>query len=599
MTTAFKNPTLAQANAWTVALGLTPPVSDTITVSTLGITGINPFDAYVNAAKIVGDPVNQSLVDAAHKLTGGYVETGMGGTSYTVGAAPSHDVAVNVANLAHTLVIEAVTQANAFVSLAASEGYEPPDNPYVYLSQHYPDPLSIDPTQIPDDVAVAIVANIVAINGLLAAYRSGEIDFTDHTEAAGQLSGLSVQISGLGGSGDAATDLAHLLPDADAIKERKAQDALGLSDFSKRKTKMLFSADYSPAGTRKGVLIGWKRDVDASGYRVDVHDVFKNTDWHVWLTNAQLDQTYSEMSDYVKQMVLSFKDDLAANDAYVHYVSDLPADSYFMASVQAYQDKIDPGVILFPLSPITIITHAYLSNVMARTQIFDPYAALAGYLLSNQSYDWVLAGLNTQYASSLQPPPTYDVIRQYAFMSATEQFLYGVNGQQGRGLVTYTAAGLDALKDAIKRNIALYGVNQVIYEILRITGALYFFENMDVPPNPDPVFTQAGKQDPVSSDFLASIMSSIDPETMLMDVSTLETNVATYMNAVNSSSPGELGPMPSAQTAVNIVTSALPSPSDKSIDLTTFDGISVFMGVIKSIQQATLSANGGGLTGGQ
>lgn len=170
---------------------------------------------------------------------------------------------------------------------------------------------------------------------------------------AAQLASAEMSLEGFGGSGNTQTDINKLTPEQEAIRAQKALDALSVLDFTKRVPKVLFTAFYRPSGDPLGIIVGWKKMADASGYVITRRDLFTGKEVTKSLTNADTLRDTKQVGSYVRSWILSFYDQFPGSQLLCYLDPDFRPDTYYYYTVQAYQlQNTDPGATFaVPTSP--------------------------------------------------------------------------------------------------------------------------------------------------------------------------------------------------------------------------------------------------------
>lgn len=513
-------------------------------------------------------------------------------------------------------VFDTVNMTSAFSVRAKNLGFSPPDNPFSEIASLNVGRESVKHSLRIDDVYAAdIITNIDAYIKLMQAERNGLYDLTKVRGYSAQMMSTRISLNGFGGTGDTLRDLLSMMPDMDAIKARKAQDSLAILDFSKRIPRIVFTASYDTSDGKKRCVVGWKRIADASGYILKRREVFSEEEKQTVITNAAALSAYDSVRDYVKTHVLSFYDDIGEDSIYA-YVDELAADSYYVYKIQAYRTKRSIyGSTLFMIesSPCqqfqvnSLISKLNqnrdrnngffsmdVTDVNVLSSIYSslsPYPMISQLCFSNPSKDWIIAGLNTR--ESIKRGASLDETRKYSYVSAQWSFLLSQASEQK--LLIPTQGGMGQFEKNIEDAISEYGVTQVIQDIMQETGILYFFEGKDA--KQDVHFDAIGKDDATTSPIIDSVVRSIDPETMMMNVSVLATNMLGMMlktnvetldksKLLNESKPSEIEVVEqsSIEKSVNDEVqfmSVLGKLDGNYVDLTTFEGISIFMRILR------------------
>lgn len=498
----------------------------------------------------------------------------------------------------------------AFASQAKNAGFSPPDNPFVEIARlnSLRNRTNVE-VPVSQQEASDLLFNIQAYVDLLEAQSAGAINLQTGVFNAAQLEHISLSYTGLGGTGNTAADLMRLLPNADELKTKKAHDALAVLNFGNRLPHVVFVAEYNPnqRDGDMGVLIGWKKMADAAGYIIKRHSVIGNEDAEFEVTNDDVvkNQRYME---YARAYILTFYDKIKADGVCLFLDPNPPADDYCIYKVQAYQLKKESATSIIPSSFIsmnlTTTQKLALNNRIRELDPVDidavgeetisPWPVIAEQMLGDASLDWILAAANIRNAIDAKEEKT--VSRKYSYLNSHMKFLMD-RADQGK-LVRPTS--IDDVRIAVANAIQTYGISQTIEALLQETGILYYFDGRD--SREDTVFDRAGTEDIKTSGVVGAVASAIDPESATIDLRNLATNMASILSdgkledytttldmaakKAEGAKPEEINIDPdihsdtSAESGIQFV-ATLGEMADTSVDLTTFDGISKMMRVIR------------------
>jgi hypothetical protein len=526
--------------------------------------------------------------------------------SPVLGVANANPNLRNAVMAARNNVFEIINKVNAFVARAKNGGFAPPDNPFVVIAEFNEQRTGWTAPDISPTLADDLVFNIGAYLDLLKADSEGKIDLTKSAYVTAQLSSVTLSLAGFGGSGDAASDLLRFIPDMDAVKVERAREALSVLDFKKRIPKSLFTAEYAPDGEVKGVIVGWKRIADASGYVITRRNIFDGKTASYQVSNSQLVAIQTSLEQYLKTWVMSFYDNVPTNTIYSYLDSVVPGDGYFIYKIQAYQVQNQTNNTLFtvPTKPAPLLsqTRDQVRKLMQSLEGADvttgdtisPYPVLAHLFLGDQKHDWILAGLNIR--TSITRGDDRAATRKFSYLAAQLEFLLD-QIQAGKFVVP---TDITQVAQRVNDGIVKFGVTQVLQEILQETGILYYFEGKD--PKQDTHFDKVGTSLPQTSNLLSLVMAATDPETATLDLKALATNLPQLLAGDYVGVSDVLGgstPLPSQPKEVPVP--EIDNPTDaysadevqflrrlgnldeNHVDLTTFDGISVFVRAIRII----------------
>lgn len=520
----------------------------------------------------------------------------------------------NDVNRMRNQIYDVINGVNAFVARAKNAGFVPPENPFVLAMSYNVDRIGFSTIQIPATVTSRIIKNIIAYTALLEAERTGKINLNNVNNSA-QLSSVKLSLDGFGGSGDTLLDLSKLLPDADEVKSRKAAEALSVFDFSKRIPKLLFTAHYAPDGIPKGIIVGWKKVPDASGYVIKRRNIFDDNEVTYSLTNADVKSTTNRLMEYVKAWVLTFYDNVNPDNVYCYLDADVGPNAYYLYKLQSFQlQNGAPGALFNVEAAPHFISQATKIAIRKQLEQLDPnpkardpnypdtvspWPVLSQFILGDSKFDWILAAMNIR--QSINRGDTRTTTRNYSYLAAQLNFLFS-QADAGRLMVPKNH-NMSALLTNVGDAISQFGTNQVIREVLQETGALYHFEGKD--PNDNSMFTNVDANSLNDSGLVATVAAAIDPETATLNLRTLATNLPRLLsgefvsigsslndkierNSSKTSSTMEIEiadnfDKPSDTTASDEIRflRQLGDVGDGIIDLTTVDGIASFMRTIR------------------
>lgn len=537
----------------------------------------------------------------------------------------SHDVSIAYAAQAQVMAI--AERVCDFSDRAKLAGLEPPSNPFVMIAR-YNGARIASPTariQAPAAELSAVVFNIKAYVDLLEAYDGGALSVENGTVNVAQMTHVGLSFNGLGGTGNPAADIKTFLPSADALKKEAARQALEVLDFSKRVPYLLFTADYRPRadGPSQGTLVSWKKIPDASGYTVWRRAIFSGHEQSFDVDNASLVASSAALLPYARSFAVSFFDNVDNRLVMIYRDSfDRSENEYYIYTVTAYQIRSTNQASSFSvdsvpvtLTPVAKQSIGQLIRKMSNwpnftivgwdssgTPIKDyndfqetisPWPAFAQYVYGDSSYDWVLAAMNIKASISRGDDRT--ITRQYSYLNAHSRFL---EAQADAGKFV-KPADISRVVQAINASIQKFGVSQTIQSMLDDTGITFYFEGRDPPE--DAIFRRAGQLSTATSKLFATVASAIDPDTATMDIKHLATNMSALLQqqlldvASTTLAPGTVTTSKPTQIAVPDPEESTSSAAEGSlqfinrlgdlqdsvIDLTTFDGLSKLMRVIR------------------
>ena len=527
----------------------------------------------------------------------------------------------NAANMMRNGIFDVINKVNAFVARAKNAGFAPPENPFSLAMSYNVGRSAFNSVVLQSGISSKISSSVQIYLKLLAADAAGKIRLDQKSFKAAQLSSANFSLDGFGGTGDASIDLAKLLPDADAIKAQKAAEALSVFDFTKRIPKVLFTAFYAPAGVPKGIILGWKKVADASGYIIKRRNIFDGRDTQYVVKNDEAVAGTNRLREYVSAWILSFYDHVQESMVFSFLDADAPPHGYFFYTIGAYQMQNDnPGGIFTVATSPKILSQPMKADIRSQLQRLEPqsfgvtnsvinrtgvdtispYPVLAHVLLGDSKYDWLLAAVNIR--QSINRGDSRSVTRSYSYLTAQLDFLLA----QADVNKLVVPKSIGEVLSNVENAIAKFGVNQVLQELLQETGALYHFDGKE--PNDNMVFRTVDTATASNSNLVSTVIAAVDPETAMMDLKILSSNLSALLSGENGVASydilkrGLLG-MRHAKKPVNPTEIAIPSEYDNPdfirsedeiqylqqldnlsgdvVDLTTVDGLAKFIRVIR------------------
>lgn len=515
-----------------------------------------------------------------------------------------------LANQSVANVLALIKRAEDFLARAASVGYVPPDNPFSVISTlNAARRGTFTRIDVAQQLASDLLYSVKVIIDLIETENQGGLDLAHGTVNSAQLSHVHLSFDGFGGSGNPGADILRFLPSADEIKKQTEEQALAVLDFSRRVPYIMFTMEYKPVHDAPpvGTLIGWKRIADASGYVLNRRDVFSQVESRFTIDNQTLDQLSQVLRDYIKTYATTFFNKMDEKSVVVFLDTSQSSDEFYVYTIQAYQVRSEGRAATFSIqsSPVSLTPTAKTSvnQVLGTidpsftntgTETVSPWPALAQYIYGNTNYDWLLAAVNTR--ASINRGDLRSVTRNYSYLNAHLKFLYT---QADAGQLVKPADVNDVI-NRVNDSIQKFGVQQTIQDLLDETGISYYFEGRDA--REDTHFDRAGTETVQTSNLFAVIGASIDPDTAMLDLKTLSNNMSQLLsqNLLTTATSVQPGAAASADSKPTEIT--VPQPNemtadqadgplqyigqlgdmrDPNIDLTTFDGISKLMRVIR------------------
>lgn len=515
-------------------------------------------------------------------------------------------------------------KVSSFVARAQNAGFSPPDNPFTVVASMASRTMNQrllygnagNATNVDSKLADDLVYNMGAYVDLIKAEAAGQIDLSVSEEKAAQLSSVRISMDGYGSNGNVATDLMRFLPNAQELQEAADDELLAAFDFRKRLPKILFTVDYEPDDSGlKGCIIGWKKIADASGYVLHRRNILDNTEAQITVSNTDIETKYAQISDYVKNWVMTFYDTVDESQIFAYLDTGVPPDGNFFYTVQAYQVRNDSKDHVFNVETVaTQVSPSNRARIEASLRSFalqdfrsndpdsiNPWPMISKILLGDSRFDWILAGVNCR-ASMNRNDPNTDT-RRFSYLGARISHLIQF---MDSGKFVMPKNVNDVAKN-VSDSITNFGLSQTITEVLHETGVLYYFEG--TPPKPADGFNRAGTLSVKTSPFLSAVIAAVDPDAATLDLKVLGNNLPMALASSGFNAQlvdimhlggGAGSPTPdllAQPTPVNVpdlstttdqgvqgdiqFLSKLSSPDSALVDLTTFDGISTLVRTIR------------------
>ena len=516
----------------------------------------------------------------------------------------------SVANQSVANVLAFIQRAEDFLSQAAADGFAPPDNPFTVIATLNANrkgqftKMTVDSQQADD-----LVYNIKVIVDLLEAQNQGGIDLTTGRVDAAQMSHLHLSFDGLGGSGNPAADILKFLPSVDDVKRATEESTLSVLDFSLRVPYLLFTMEYRPVAEEPpvGTLVGFKRIADASGYIITRRDVFTQQEVQFTIDNATITAQSKALLDYVKTFGTTFFNDMDDSSVFSFLDSTTLNDEFYLYRIQAYQVRSENQMATFsvqssPVALTTVAKNSVKSIIVSidpsfsgtNSDTISPWPAMSQYLYGTSNYDWILAAVNTR--ASINRSESRATTRSYSYLNSQVSFLFS---QADAGKLVKPGDVNDVV-NRVNDSIQKFGVQQTVQNLLDETGISYYFEGRDAPDSTS--FHRAGTQTTQTSNLFAVIGASIDPDTAILDLKTLSSNMYQLLGQNLLSTSTKVQPGSAASNDAKPVEISVPDPDqatstqaegdlqfvnvlgdmkDPHADLTTFDGLSKLMRVIR------------------
>jgi hypothetical protein len=383
------------------------------------------------------------------------------------------------------------------------------------------------------------------------------------------------------------------------VREYKLREAEESREFRKRKPKVLFTSDHMVDGKQQGIIVGWKTIPGAAGYVVRRIDVVSGRQETFTLYNEELRKHYATIQPYVARTVLPFYGNRGEN-VIAFLDREAPRNSYVVYRVAAFQTYFESKSGAFIVQWITANpSAAQRRDIREQLERIDPgdgpdtvspYPILAKVLLGDPRYDWILAGVNVR--ASVDRRDERSATRRYSYLNAQLDFLFE---QMSKGKFVIPR-NIDHVISNITNGVAAYGILQMLQELLRETGILYYFDGAD--PSEDGRFDTTFADTSSEGRFLGAVAAALDPETYSLDLRSFIGNVLEVIGGGNQSAlslPSAVGSIRSAPLEHDVpsldnislfdlsLRSDLGEVDGVHLDLATFDGMSRLLRTIRII----------------
>ena len=491
----------------------------------------------------------------------------------------------SAAMIIKSVITQRLSKISDIILNAAAVGYILPNDPNKLISEINSKRQLWKPVSISKTDADNLVLTTIELSKIVDKVESGEVLF-NRPKASLQISSFNVSIDGISNqSSDALSDILGYQPDGDFIKRKRALDSLSKLDFSKRKPYLLFTADVFVNGKRNGeTIICWSKMRDASGYLISKRDVFANSDMQdISISNLKLEQYTKELlNDHDFNQIISFYDWLHPGDFFAYKDTSTSQNTLYSISLTALQNKAPATLSLFDVQ----MSNLYISpgqesdikNVIDETikefnlkdeNSISPYSAISQIVYGDPSYGWVISGCTT--LASIRRGDENSKIRLYSFLGSKFDDIISL-AKNGTLFIPNDISEIQKLFDS---SIQSFGISQTILSILDGIGATFFISGKD-----DPNGLQIPTQESLdgSASGLSRILSAIDPESAIVDSSNLISSLTTRQNKSLKQYKPKF--FQSSQKEIPDISSIV---GNEKIDITTYEGISKFINVIRYI----------------
>lgn len=456
------------------------------------------------------------------------------------------DITSFVARASQAGVLIAMDPAAKVRSLASTHRFDKDDMPDEGIDYYF-------------DLADALTE----VSTLVQREEDGEISLT--REPRPQLSSMELSFQGIDG-------LPSDIFDASSLKRQQALEKLVLLDFTKRKVRVLFFAEYEHDGI-VDLVVGWKKIRDATGYKVKFRDVINNRVTEEMVPSAKADAPEDDILQFYRSMLapivgVRHKE----RDVALLSLRKVSRNGLYSTKISAYQRVSSTKNELFrtTLNRLTLST-GQLDELSESIGLFTeqveavtPYPFLSELLYGDRKYGWVLAGLNV--LSAYDRGEDISAVRSYSYLGAKLSDIR-TSIQAGK---FYVPSDIKEFDTRLSTSFSNFGLSNTLGEILEKCGILMFFderEGFDVDaPSLD---HEAALQE---TSAVAAILSAIDVETATVDPKMVYTNITTPPPGVGELRVRQIG-------GFEIQVPRLDT-SDDVIDLLSFDGVRRLLDVV-------------------
>lgn len=473
-------------------------------------------------------------------------------------------------------IVQRIADISSMSQVALSRGFLIPDSPFPQIELINATRQVFVPLSLSVNDQATMFKAAVDLSKITVDYKKGTITF--ERNPAWSISSYEVSVDGLAAqTGDPLVDILGYQPDGDYVKRKRALDSLAKLDFTKRKPYLLFTADFGD-----GTVVCWSKMHDASGYKISRHDVFTNSDLpDVFLDNSSVIASTQELlADDRFFQILSFYDWVDHNDV-MAYVDPHPGANSLRAYTLSGLQKKSPGTpfifdvptnSLFFSPSIVLKLEAIMKEESAKLgrdpNTLSPYPSLSQAIYGDSGYGWILAGCNVIAAG--RRGESEDTIRSLGFIGSTPGTIDSL-GRAGKLVVPNNVGDVRA---AVERSISSYGVSQTIISALDGVGMTEFISGKD---DPKGISDNPQSADAATSG-LSRILSAIDPATATLDPKLLASSTQSPSHKLFSKA--------SFSKSISVVGHSVNLEEvlgDKTIDLTTYEGMGQLMDALRII----------------
>ncbi len=401
---------------------------------------------------------------------------------------------------------------------------------------------------------------------------------------------------------------------SDDIKKSLIEKNIQKLSFDKVVPQAILTLEYNDLITNQyGIIFCWKRVVGAISYEIERLDVLTSESKVISLFDNldDLNVHYKNIKNYVFNWALKFYDDLGVDDVYAFLDLNVLKDRIYSYSVKAGAKEFEIGNNIFNVASedvMLIDSHKTGLDLAVQFSMSNNNIVSANDKLNYNIWDdvseivygvrdlgWVLCGFTIQ---NFIDNNITDGIRGLSIIIGNKSRLFELLGIGEEGLQFHEKMrkpkDLEEFKNILESNIAKNGVQLIIDELIKKTGINISREN-DIENDVD--------EDGLLKSPIDLILSSIDSSSMTVNIKILLNNLSLkikniedvsfvsdklneidFVDVVSSdgNSIKESG-IASNNSQIQFYNNIQNGLDDEIIDLTTFNGISKFMNVIKFI----------------
>lgn len=514
-------------------------------------------------------------------------------------AQPDMDV-FEAGALIRASIVRKVEKSSEIWAHMISEGFTLPEDPIAFINELNSGRRLFESVVLTDDQSSSLSSSLNDFFSTVSSYDDGTFEGLRGYKSL-QVSSFEVSVDGLGPlSGDPLADVLRFTPTDEILKIRAALQAVSELSFSRRKPYLLFTADFNDSSKSKDTTVCFMKMRDAGGYEVKKRDVFSSVDFPIQsFSNETLQaSTDSLLADPNFKQLINFYDWVDQDDFYAFLDQGNDPDRLYSYTVSGVQDRSTAPLTLFDvkktqvnLSAAQLAVFDSLMRAQSSSSFLDttndasfsrisPYPALSQVIYGDPGFGWIIAGCTFSRLSSNGTNNT-DFTRAFSYIS-TSTIL--VMSSLGQGLISIPS-DIDEVHSAVEQSISSFGVSQTILSILSGIGIMDFAREGTDDWSSD---IRKSKQLPLqellerSAGLLTRVIGAIDVESAIIDPDVISTSIASrsILSQKNRYTPGQVPTI--GGTSVD-VTKLDPTIGPGIIDLTTYEGISRLMKLIRAI----------------